>query len=179
MVSSHITADNRKHPIILDRKSRDASTLHHDQNTDTQLGMNETSPLAAGAPPASPTNGCSTSTQSLNNSKCFTKFTAVAIVAAYIVSTASAFTQPHNRIGATPISRPPLISSARTEDGLPSFSSRTQLFLSSDSKSDSSKTDQKEWRAVFLTLQLYKAAFGDLKVPGKFVVPAAAPWPGM
>ena len=173
MVSSHITADE-KHQIILDRKSCDASAHHDAQDCDMQLGMNRASPLAVGAVPP-PANGCTASMQSLGNSRCFTKLTAVAIVAAYIVSSASAFTQPHNQIGATPVSRPPVLSSPRTEDSLPSFSSRTRLFLSSNG---SGKTDQNEWKAVFLTLQLYKAAFGDLKVPTKFVVPAAAPWPG-
>ncbi len=173
MVSSHITADER-HQIILDRKSCDASAHHDAQNSHMQLGMKRALPVAVGAVPP-PANGCTASVQSLGNSRCFTKLAAVAIVAAYIVSSASAFTQPHNQIGATPISRPPIISSASTEGGLPSFSSRTRLFLSSNG---SDKTDQNEWRAVFLTLQLYKAAFGDLKVPTKFVVPAAAPWPG-
>ena len=176
MVSSHSTAD-AKHQIILDRKSCDASADHDAQNSDTQIGMSGASPLAVGAAPAPPANGCTASMQSLSNSRCFTRFTAVAIIAAYIVSSASAFTQPHNQIGTTPVSRPPIISSVRTEDGLPSFSSRTRLFLASSGK-ESGKTDQNEWKAVFLTLQLYKAAFGDLKVPTKFVVPAAAPWPG-
>ena len=178
MVSSRTTADS-KHPIILNRNGRDASVHHHAQNTDIQIGTNEASPLAVGVPPAPLANSCATSMQSTNNSRYFTKFTAIAIVATYIVSSASAFTQPQNKMGATPISRPSLISSVCSENGLPSFSSRTQLFLSASTKSDPSNPDQKEWRAVFLTLQLYKAAFGDLKVPSKFVVPSAAPWPGM
>lgn len=42
-----------------------------------------------------------------------------------------------------------------------------------------SPTDQQEWRAILMALQLYKAAYGDLKVPTRFVVPSLAPWPGM
>ena len=173
MVSSHITSDAEQ-PIILNRMGCDASAHRHSQNAD------DTAPLAVEVPPASPANNCATSTQSLNNSRCFTKITAVAMIAAYIVSSASAFTQPQNRMRATPVSRPALLSSDRTKNALPSFLSRTQSFLSAGkSSSDSGKADQEEWRAVFLALNLYKAAFGDLKVPTKFVVPSAAPWPGM
>jgi len=138
--------------------------------------MNDTAPLAVGVSPAPPANNCTTSTQSLNNSRCFSKFTAVAIVAAYIVSSVSAFTQPQNQMRATPISRPALVSSDRTKNTLPSFLSRTQSVLFAKSSGDG-KADQQEWRAVFLTLKLYKAAFGDLKVPSKFVVPSSTPWP--
>ena len=38
--------------------------------------------------------------------------------------------------------------------------------------------DEKEWRTVMAAFQMYKAAYGDLKVPSKFVVPGMAPWPG-
>ena len=49
----------------------------------------------------------------------------------------------------------------------------TTLFSSNDPNSDAA-----EWKAVVSALTLYKAAYGDLKVPQKFVVPAMAPWPG-
>jgi hypothetical protein len=60
---------------------------------------------------------------------------------------------------------------------IPSFSkaTSTQLFLSTRGNKSS---DQSEWKAVLLALQLYKAAYGDLKVPMLFVVPSMAPWPG-
>ena len=38
--------------------------------------------------------------------------------------------------------------------------------------------DEDEWRTVLAAFQMYKAAFGDLKVPSRFVVPGMAPWPG-
>lgn len=176
MVSSHITSDAEQ-SIILNRNGRDASAHCQAQNSDGCIEMNDIVPLAVGLSPAPPANDCTTSTQSLNNSRCFSKFTAVAIMAAYIVSSASAFTQPQNQMRATPISRPALVSSDRTRNTLPSFLSRTQSVLFAKSSGDG-KADQQEWRAVFLTLKLYKAAFGDLKVPSKFVVPSAAPWPG-
>ncbi|KAG7346951.1 helicase domain protein [Nitzschia inconspicua] len=61
---------------------------------------------------------------------------------------------------------------------LPSFVSTTstQLLLSSRGSSGKS-SDQAEWKAVLMALQLYKAAYGDLKVPMLFVVPSMAPWP--
>jgi hypothetical protein len=37
--------------------------------------------------------------------------------------------------------------------------------------------DTAEWRAVLAALTLYQAAFGDVKVPQKFIVPTASPWP--
>jgi len=38
--------------------------------------------------------------------------------------------------------------------------------------------DESEWQAVTAALQMYKAAYGDLKVPSRFVVPSLPPWPG-
>jgi len=37
--------------------------------------------------------------------------------------------------------------------------------------------DKEEWRAMLAAFQLYKAAYGDLKIPTRFVVPSMAPWP--
>lgn len=37
--------------------------------------------------------------------------------------------------------------------------------------------DTVEWTAVVDSLRMYKAAYGDLKVPSRFVVPAMPPWP--
>lgn len=42
----------------------------------------------------------------------------------------------------------------------------------------SAEKDLAEWKAIVLALKLYKAAYGDLKVPKRFVVPSMAPWPG-
>ena len=39
-------------------------------------------------------------------------------------------------------------------------------------------TEKEEWRALLASFQLYKAAYGDLKVPTRFVVPSMKPWPG-
>ena len=38
--------------------------------------------------------------------------------------------------------------------------------------------DEDEWHTVLAAFQMYKAAYGDLKVPSRFVVPGMAPWPG-
>jgi hypothetical protein len=45
-------------------------------------------------------------------------------------------------------------------------------------KSDYSVSDQADWKALLTALQLFKAAYGNLKVPKLFVVPSMAPWPG-
>mmetsp|Transcript_37679 Transcript_37679/g.82549 ORF Transcript_37679/g.82549 Transcript_37679/m.82549 type:complete len:1014 (-) Transcript_37679:79-3120(-) len=39
------------------------------------------------------------------------------------------------------------------------------------------KIDESEWQAVIAALQMYNAAYGDLKVPSRFVVPSLPPWP--
>ncbi len=50
---------------------------------------------------------------------------------------------------------------------------------STDSEALSSPVeDEDEWRTVLAAFQMYKAAYGDLKVPSRFVVPGMAPWPG-
>jgi len=40
-----------------------------------------------------------------------------------------------------------------------------------------SASDEDEWRAMLAAFQMYKAAYGNLKVPLRFIVPALAPWP--
>ena len=50
------------------------------------------------------------------------------------------------------------------------------LFSSPDI--DDANFDEGEWQAVTAALQMYKAAYGDLKVPSRFVVPSLPPWPG-
>lgn len=41
----------------------------------------------------------------------------------------------------------------------------------------SAEPDQAEWKALLAALRMYKAAYGDLKVPQRFVVPSMLPWP--
>ena len=43
---------------------------------------------------------------------------------------------------------------------------------------ESVEDDENEWRIILSAFQMYKAAYGDLKVPSRFVVPGMAPWPG-
>lgn len=43
---------------------------------------------------------------------------------------------------------------------------------------ESSGDDESEWRTILAAFQMYKAAYGDLKVPSRFIVPGMAPWPG-
>lgn len=49
---------------------------------------------------------------------------------------------------------------------------------SSMSSQTDSENNEDEWRTVLAAFQMYKAAYGDLKVPSRFVVPGMAPWPG-
>lgn len=52
--------------------------------------------------------------------------------------------------------------------------SSSKLFMAQAGKA----SDQADWKAILMALQLYKAAYGDLLVPKVFVVPSMAPWPG-
>lgn len=52
--------------------------------------------------------------------------------------------------------------------------STTALFMSPQRP----EPDEDEWRALLAAFQMYKAAYGDLKVPSRFIVPGMPPWPG-
>jgi hypothetical protein len=51
------------------------------------------------------------------------------------------------------------------------------LQLATGPSDETTAPDAKEWKAVLAAFTLYKAAFGDLKVPQRFVVPTMKPWP--
>lgn len=120
----------------------------------------------------------------------FTTLTAFTIAATCLVSSAAAFTPAKANIS-------PLDNNAfftPTSPGTRSTSLRpfgfnvksasvsvpiTQLFSSAHSSTDPGESDVEEWRALLAAFQMYRAAYGDLKVPTRFVVPSMAPWPGM
>jgi hypothetical protein len=52
--------------------------------------------------------------------------------------------------------------------------SATALFVAPQNP----EPDEDEWRALLAAFQMYKAAYGDLKVPSRFIVPGMPPWPG-
>ena len=172
------------HPIILNQGYQE-SVLHLTQDSRRQSRPSEASRLRMELTSAPTNKMCVAATQSRKHSCSVTKLTTVTIVAAYLVSLASAFSHPQHLKGVTlmPLGGTRKVSkwSDCSINSLPSFSSRAKTLLSAKTKlsTGSSKSEQMEWKAVFLALQLYKAAYGDLKVPAKFVVPSAAPWPGM
>ena len=50
--------------------------------------------------------------------------------------------------------------------------------LSSSNEHDpDSADDQDEWNALIAAFRMYKAAYGDLRVPLRFIVPSMPPWP--
>jgi hypothetical protein len=59
------------------------------------------------------------------------------------------------------------------------FATQKETRLSNKKSSSSSSPDAQEWDALLAAFQMYKAAYGDLKVPSRFVVPSMPPWPGM
>jgi hypothetical protein len=170
MVSCDITADSIESTI---------------QNKKRQLGTNE-APEVDVMRPAHTAATAVSAAQSHNHFGYLAKFTAVTMIATCVLSSVSAFTQPRNQMGVLPVSlsgkrRSHVPSACGAKHPLLSFTSRTKLSFAAntDSSASTRKSDQQEWKAVFQALQLYKAAYGDLKVPAKFVVPSAAPWPGM
>jgi hypothetical protein len=61
----------------------------------------------------------------------------------------------------------PSLHTARTQRA-------TALFMAPQN----TEIDEDEWRALLAAFQMYKAAYGDLKVPSRFIVPGMPPWPG-
>lgn len=59
----------------------------------------------------------------------------------------------------------------------PAIINWSALFSSSGGQ-DNDAPDEEEWRAMLAAFQMYNAAYGNLKVPLRFVVPSLAPWPG-
>jgi len=54
----------------------------------------------------------------------------------------------------------------------------SDMDVQSQQTEQSNVEDEDEWRTVLAAFQMYKAAYGDLKVPSRFIVPGMAPWPG-
>ena len=53
-----------------------------------------------------------------------------------------------------------------------------QLWLAINADVSPAQADDAEWKALVSAFQMYKAAYGDLKVPSRFIVPSMPPWPG-
>jgi hypothetical protein len=66
----------------------------------------------------------------------------------------------------------PVITFDRYQQRFDSFA------LCAEAKEGESSPEENEWRAIMAAFQMYKAAYGDLKVPLRFVVPSLSPWPG-
>ena len=79
-------------------------------------------------------------------------------------SAASAAGQHHRTLSFSPRRNPAIIN-------------WSTLFSSSGGQ-DNDAPDEEEWRAMLAAFQMYNAAYGNLKVPLRFVVPSLAPWPG-
>jgi hypothetical protein len=98
--------------------------------------------------------------------------TVVSCVAAFSSSRPSGFVTVQRTTRPSTGLRPSFLVEKRTTQCLP-LSTSTRLFSSNEPNSD-----KEEWRALISAFQMYKAAYGDLKVPSRFVVPSMPPWPG-
>ncbi len=54
------------------------------------------------------------------------------------------------------------------------YNSHTRLYMAPKK----TEPEEDEWKALLAALHMYKAAYGDLKVPLRFIVPGMPPWPG-
>ena len=52
-----------------------------------------------------------------------------------------------------------------------------RLFQSSHADGGGGDDDAREWKAILASFKMYKAAYGNLKIPQRFVVPNMKPWP--
>ena len=113
---------------------------------------------------------------------CVTALAAITIAATCFVSSTSAFTSPpstssgtrnlDNRILVETPTAPYTVDVCGFRSKNSGAVSSTRLFARS------SDSEKEEWKAILAAFQMYKAAYGDLKIPTRFVVPAMAPWPG-
>jgi hypothetical protein len=46
-----------------------------------------------------------------------------------------------------------------------------------DDDTGQDEDDTAEWKAVLAAFKMYKAAYGDLRIPLRFIVPSIPPWP--
>ena len=69
----------------------------------------------------------------------------------------------------------PLFASATEEESKNKIKRKT---ASKKKAKGRGKSDEEDWQSLIASFQMYKAAYGDLKVPSRFVVPSMPPWPG-
>ncbi len=77
------------------------------------------------------------------------------------------------------------ISTSQTRNSLISTTTTTtSLFAESTGQQEGksvlgekTNNDDDEWNTLVSAFKMYKAAYGDLKVPSRFVVPSMPPWP--
>mmetsp|Transcript_4127 Transcript_4127/g.7899 ORF Transcript_4127/g.7899 Transcript_4127/m.7899 type:complete len:987 (-) Transcript_4127:77-3037(-) len=82
-----------------------------------------------------------------------------------------------SNVFASKVRHQPTTTMARSMGRFPSLWMSSSDTTEVQSQSLSSAEDEDEWRTVLAAFQMYKAAYGDLKVPSRFVVPGMAPWP--
>lgn len=95
-----------------------------------------------------------------------------ALVSINAFSVPPALVPVRRSLPATSLQQPPSFSLKK----IPSRTASTSSLFSSIDE-DGNAPDEVEWRAMLAAFQMYNAAYGNLKVPLRFVVPALAPWP--
>ena len=115
-----------------------------------------------------------------NKSHQYLALAACTIAGMYVFSPTAAFTSSVARLSVDKSSVH--ISSSLLNPLQPAFcTSSRRLSLNPKTRLFSTKSndsDKDEWRAILAAFTMYKAAYGDLKIPIRFVVPSSPPWPG-
>jgi hypothetical protein len=106
--------------------------------------------------------------------------TVVSCVAAFSSSSPSGFVTVQRTTRPSSCLRSSFLVEKRTTPCLPLPTSSSSSTLTSTRlfSSNEPSSDKDDWRALISAFQMYKAAYGDLKVPSRFVVPSMPPWPG-
>lgn len=72
----------------------------------------------------------------------------------------------------------PLVARSTQTRVVPTYHQQVATPLFFAANDGGGQSDDEEWKAMLAAFQMYKAAYGNLKVPLRFTVPSLAPWPG-
>jgi len=140
-------------------------------------------PITSKACPDDDTKEHASSSESKSKARMMNACQSVFIIAAIAYSTTSvdAFSatrhSTYQRIISTQnpvVKTPAFITNQRKTFSATLFATKKEV----QPTNNASKSDDEEWNALLAAFQMYKAAYGDLKVPSRFVVPSMPPWPG-
>jgi cytochrome b561 len=97
--------------------------------------------------------------------------------AACIATCAGAFSSGTTTFVRQHVPTPVLSSTGRRQQLGVGNTAALSTALQMSSGAEPEGDDLHEWKALVAAFQMYKAAYGDLRVPLRFIVPSMPPWP--